>query len=206
MNSDVKLAVAHAGNVLTIPVTALRVERDVATTAPILGISEEELREQLRPKQPAAAAGGTAAAPAPATMTLPGGRTVELPPGVDAAQVRALMDKRRAGQALTAQEQQLMRSVFRGMGGGTGGAAAAGTTVRLADDYWVVLDRDGKYVVAPVRTGLTDLDRVEVLSGLTEKDKVLLLPSSSLVEVQEQLQKFISGRGGLPGMQRRQEN
>jgi len=51
-----------------------------------------------------------------------------------------------------------------------------------------------------VATGVTDLDRVEVTSGLAEGDVVLVLPSSSLLETQERLQNFMRGRGGIPGI------
>jgi len=45
-----------------------------------------------------------------------------------------------------------------------------------------------------VKTGLTDLEYSEVVSGLQPGDKVLLLPSTSLYEQQERLQEFISTR------------
>jgi hypothetical protein len=47
---------------------------------------------------------------------------------------------------------------------------------------------------------VTDLDRVEITSGLAEGDVVLVLPSSSLLETQERLQNFMRGRGGIPGI------
>jgi hypothetical protein len=54
-----------------------------------------------------------------------------------------------------------------------------------------------------IRTGLTDLDQTEVVSGLTEQDTVLVLPSASLVQAQKDFQnrfKSMTG-GGLPGLQ-----
>jgi hypothetical protein len=49
----------------------------------------------------------------------------------------------------------------------------------------------------------TDLDRVEVLDGLDDKQTVLVLPSSSLVETQQDLQQFINRRiGAVPGIRR----
>jgi len=52
-----------------------------------------------------------------------------------------------------------------------------------------------------VRAGLTDLDMVEIISGLDESDRVLLLPSAHLVETQEQLQSWINRRvGSVPGL------
>jgi hypothetical protein len=52
----------------------------------------------------------------------------------------------------------------------------------------------------PVETGVTDLDRVEITAGVSEGDEVLLLPTASLVEVQQQIQDFSSRRGGIPGL------
>jgi hypothetical protein len=53
-----------------------------------------------------------------------------------------------------------------------------------------------------VTTGLTDLDFIEVTSGLTEKDTVLLLPSASLVQSQQDFKNRFSSMtgGGLPGL------
>ena len=36
--------------------------------------------------------------------------------------------------------------------------------------------------------------------GLVEGDRVLLLPSASLVETQQQIQNFAARRGGIPGI------
>ena len=55
-----------------------------------------------------------------------------------------------------------------------------------------------------IRTGLTDLDYSEVVDGLQESDSVLILPSASLVQSQEESRERINritGGGGLPGMQ-----
>jgi len=57
-----------------------------------------------------------------------------------------------------------------------------------------------------IRTGLTDLDYIEVVSGLTEHDTVLVLPSASLLNAQRDMQqrmRNITG-GGLPGVQQQQ--
>ena len=54
-----------------------------------------------------------------------------------------------------------------------------------------------------IRTGLTDLDYIEVVSGLTEQDTVLVLPSASLLNAQRDMQqrmRNVTG-GGLPGVQ-----
>jgi HlyD family secretion protein len=136
MNVDVKFDVAHRERVLAVPITALRTERDIATTAKLLGLD---------------------AAAVQATVTVaPGG------------------------------EDKAMH--------------ANGAATRFGGSFWVVADRQGAFVPVPVQTGMTDLEQVEVTAGLAEGDKVLLLPSSSLVEAQERLQNFVSSRSGLPGM------
>ena len=55
-----------------------------------------------------------------------------------------------------------------------------------------------------VQTGLTDLDHSEVISGLEPTDSVLILPSQSLVQSQDEARERmnrITGGGGLPGVQ-----
>ncbi len=55
-----------------------------------------------------------------------------------------------------------------------------------------------------IRTGLTDLDYSEVVEGLQPTDSVLVLPSASLVQSQQETQERINrvtGGGGVPGMQ-----
>ena len=91
------------------------------------------------------------------------------------------------------------------------GAAAAGAQVRSRDGdragamqlgrgLWVVAVRDGRETPTPVETGITDLDRVEITGGLAEGSEVMLLPTASLVEIQQQIQDVASRRGGIPGL------
>jgi HlyD family secretion protein len=87
---------------------------------------------------------------------------------------------------------------FGGSGGSatpTIGAAGAGNYL-FTGDYWVVALRGDKLVPTAVKTGLTDLEYSEVISGLEPGDRVLLLPSASLYEQQERLQQFITERVG----------
>ena len=66
--------------------------------------------------------------------------------------------------------------------------------------------KDGKPAPVRVRTGLTDMDYSEVVSGVGENDTVLLLPSASLVqqqaEMRDRMQRFAGG--AVPGMQQQQ--
>jgi hypothetical protein len=122
---------------------ALRTNRDIASTAVILGIEEADLRAMLKRGGESGKAGG---------------------------------DVRRAN----------------------------GTDYRFGGNFWVVMSADP--VAGPdirkVRTGITDLDRVEIVDGLEESDPVLVLPSSHLVETQQDLQNFLNQRIGIPGIQR----
>src|SRR5690606_7797853 len=93
-------------------------------------------------------------------------------------------------------------------GGGFPGAAQGGSHVtesaeggsyQFGGEYWVVALRNNSPVTVKVVTGLTDLEHSEVISGLEAGDRVLLLPSTSLFEQQEQLQRFISERFSTSG-------
>ena len=68
--------------------------------------------------------------------------------------------------------------------------------------YIVFVLRQGKPTPVTIRTGLTDLDYIEVQSGLTEQDTVLLLPSASLVQAQQDFKNRFQNMtgGGLPGL------
>lgn len=192
MNAEVDISIARSVDVLTVPIMALRTKRDIPSTALILGMDEAELRSKLKSGAEPAAAAETA------TVTI-GDRTVVLPPGVDAETVRGIAEKRRSGAELSADERQLMSRVFQNQDKKP--HEKTSTDYRFGGNFWLVTETNGSYGIVNVRAGLTDLDRVEIIRGLNENDKVLILPSTHLVETQEQLQKFISARvGGVPGI------
>ncbi|MDH4108330.1 MAG: efflux RND transporter periplasmic adaptor subunit [Gammaproteobacteria bacterium] len=197
MNAEVEISIAKASSALTVPVGALRTDRDVVATAGIIGMSESALRARLD-AQKDDAGGVTAEEQRGATLALPG-RTIELPPGVEPDAVQKAMEKRRSGASLSADEQALLRSVF---AGGGRESARPEADYRFGGSFWVVVEAaGGSRDVRVVRTGITDLDRVEIVEGLAESDRVLILPSAHLVETQEQLQQFINRRvGGVPGI------
>src|SRR5947199_139897 len=88
-------------------------------------------------------------------------------------QVRAAMQKRFSGGQLTPAEQAMLRQVFSQMGGGNraggGGMNPNRRGGAFASSYIVFALRNGKPTPVQIRTGLTDLDYMEVLSGLTDK-------------------------------------
>ena len=199
MNADVEVTVARRDDVLTIPVIALRTERDIVATAGIIGMSEAKLRGELNPGDGGSKADSDDADP-PVTVTMRG-RTIELPPGIEPAKIREIMQKRRSGQSLSPSEQGIMQRLIRNSGDQSNEGEGDTPDYRFGGDFWVVVDHEGESRIVNVRAGLTDLDRVEIISGLGESDKVLLLPSAHLVETQERLQRFITRRiGGVPGI------
>jgi hypothetical protein len=111
----------------------------------------------------------------------------------------------RSGAEPTAAERALLAQVFgRSLrsGGGGGGGGARGSRNGSGNNYLVFVRRAGRVIPVPIRVGLSDQDYVEVTAGLTEKDTVLILPSASLVQAQQQFrQRFqnVTG-GGLPGL------
>ena len=197
MNAEVEISIAKSENTMTIPVMALRTSRDIESTAAILGRTEDDIRNAL------SAGGGDPVAVAPGaneTIELRG-QTIALPQGVKAADFRILIQKRRDGGSLTDAEQKLMRSVFQGIGSQQGASnSRPKTDYRFGGEFWVVIDSD-QQEIRKVTTGVTDLNRVEIVSGLEESDRVLVLPSSHLIETQQDLQNFIKRRGGgVPGI------
>jgi HlyD family secretion protein len=219
MNADVEIHVGRRDGVLAVPVNALRTPGDVSSAAEVLGLSMDKVQQDLAQAtpQPAAdpgparAGGDSAAHEAPAsgnTMTLPNGRVIPLPAGVTEAQVRAIFQKRMSGEQPTDQERAILRKVFQGMGGrgaaggGAGARQPAAPDTRFGGRYIVFVRRGGETRAVNISTGLSDLDYSEVVSGLTDQDSVLILPSASLVQSQQQFKERIQrvAGGGIPGM------
>ena len=182
MNAEVEIQIASRDSVPTIPTLALRVPDDIAATAAMLGIPEDEMRRQLGDPDAAATGGGGAAA--------------------GQERIRALFMKQRSGEALTADEQTLLaearsrRQSGRGGSGSSRGGSSATSPYEFGGSFWVVTMQNGRPEPRAVRTGLTDLQYSEIVAGLAPGDEVLLLPSTSLFEQQAFLQERIQQRFG----------
>jgi HlyD family secretion protein len=119
MNAEVQIEIANRDGVPVVPTAALRAESDVPLTAMMLGLDEQQLRKTLWPE-------GAPAGAMPKNVVSFNGRQIELPEGIDAAQVTALMQKRQSGQELTAEERTLMRTVIQQAGGNFAGGGGGG--------------------------------------------------------------------------------
>jgi hypothetical protein len=163
----------------------------------------DQVNAQLAAAAPAAPRGDTAAKPAENTMTTPDGRVVKLPEGVTETQMRAIFAKFRTGEQPTPAERQVlqkMRQLNSGAGGGR--PRPQGNDYQFGGSYVVFLATADGPRAANVRTGFTDLDYSEVVSGLKAGDSVLVLPSASLINSQQEFKKRIQTMtgGGMPGM------
>jgi hypothetical protein len=88
--------------------------------------------------------------------------------------------------------------------GGNGSRSRRNSPQGAGAQYIVFVSRNGRPTPVWIRTGLTDMDYSEVLEGLSPGDSVLVLPSASLVQSQQEMrERFnrVTGGGGLPGMQ-----
>ena len=204
MNADVELVVADRSDVLTVPNAALRTEGDVYVAGGVVGLSEDQVRDML-------AASTLPPRPGQAEGSAPAG-----PPGMseeDRKMLGSIMTKRRNGEELSEEEQAFSRRMMQqfarrgggvgrggpragGPGRGGGGFGGAGAERRSSSvdsqfggDYIAYTLRDDQPVAVRIRTGVTDLDRTEVVIGLDEGDEVLILPSASLIEAQEYFQQ-----------------
>ncbi len=134
MNAEVIINIAHAENVLAVPTMALRTDRDLATTAAVLQISTDELKQKI------------------------------------AASRTSLLKTGQSSDAI------------------------------YGGEYWVLLVRDNDLEPRFVKTGITDLEYSEIISGLEKDEQVLILPSSGLLERQERIQNSLNQRLRPPGM------
>lgn len=222
MNADVQMHVGQRQDVLAVPNAALRTERDAGSAAMVLGISDDQLQTMLatareerdRAAQAARPAGDSVQATQAAARPPASGNTIEfmgrqipLPEGVDAAEVRAAMGRMQSGQG-TAADRALMGRLRPqgGGGGGMGGGQPRQSAVefQFGGNYIVFVNRNGQPTPVYVQTGLTDLDYSEVVRGLTANDSVLMLPSASLLQAQEEWRERMqrmTGGSGVPGMQ-----
>jgi HlyD family secretion protein len=231
MNAEVEIHIGSAPGVLAIPNAALRTQRDYASAARVLGLDVETVRQQLADArehqsdqaQRTTLGGNTVAdsseetpatTPAQSNTISIRGREVQLPPDIKREQIMPILSKMENGgfQNLTADERALLGRVMRPAGGsggrgGFGGRDAGNRSenhYQFGGEYIVFVMKQGVPTAALIQTGLTDLDYSEVRSGLTASDTVLILPSASLLQNQQEFQERINRMtgGGLPGVSR----
>jgi HlyD family secretion protein len=182
MNAEVEVHVGRRDDVLAVPNAALRTQRDVSSAAQVLGLSPEEVQKQLaaaRPSRPARPEGSGDSA---GTGDSTGHASLGASPGPNGSPGSNGGSFRR----------------------GFGGRSRRGQPQGVGAQYIVFVTRKGRPTPVWIRTGLTDMDYSEVLEGLEASDSVLVLPSASLVQSQQDMrERFnrVTGGGAVPGMQ-----
>ena len=222
MNAEAEVHVGERRGVLAVSNSALRTQRDVASAAAVLGLDPAAVQQQLAAsdsaQRAAPAAGGdtgnraslgASSAAAKRTVNVMG-REMNLPDGVTEAQLLALFQKMRTAggpsglSGADAALFQKFRNANPQAGQGRRGGTQSGPDTRFGGQYIVFVKRPEGPKPVWIRTGLTDLDYSEVVDGLQASDSVLILPSASLVQSQQDSRERINritGGGGLPGMQ-----
>jgi HlyD family secretion protein len=198
MSANVRIGVGERMGVLAVPNAALRTERDVASAASVLGLGEEEFKGMLEAAKTAAAPPNVTPSPdAGAELPATNGKAPDAgaPQGASAA---GQGGARGGAGGQTGRGGAGGQTGRGGAGGGRGGRG--GGDAMSGGKYIVFVMKDGKPAPVYVQTGLTDLDYSEVKSGLNEGDQVLMLPSASLIQGQQNLQQRMNRMGGgLPG-------
>ena len=176
MNSTVEVVTDQAENAILVPVRA--VEWRVASALPMGDTTRDGLRaEGTR------ADGDTSGAAGRRVRRVGDGPPRGMPaePG---------------GQAM------IMRQG--GRSGSTGGAefAMSGTNGRGAGIPMVQIRRDGKETWVPVKTGLTNVDEIQIIEGVAEGDTVVYSLSSGAMQARSQFMDRMRTNNALPGMRR----
>lgn len=199
MNAEVKINIARAEDVLSIPTIALRSERDITTTANVLGMSESELRAKITVKTEDSTQNSSDKIPTQETVNIRG-REVPIPEGVDSGLIKSAMEKRRNGETPSDTERQAMRKIFQSLENQENNQGTSSLDYQFGGDYWVLLVVNQELIPIPVKSGITDLEYSQIIDGINENDQVLILPSSGLIERQERMQERLNQRMSLPGM------
>jgi HlyD family secretion protein len=185
MNAEVEVHVGRRDDVLAVPNAALRTQRDVGSAAQVLGLSPDEVQKQLAASRPAGSNG------------TPRGPRDSLASGDSAAHVTL-------GATPTPKGPTASGSAAASARRGFGARSRRGQAQGVSSQYIVFVSWNGRPTPVWIRTGLTDMDYSEVLEGLSPSDSVLVLPSASLVQSQEDMrERFtrVTGGGAVPGMQ-----
>lgn len=193
MNAEVQVEVAQRQDVVLVANAAVVAMTEATAAGAVLGLSEDEVREAMRARPPAARdpADGEAAADGQAG---------------EQEDCQSLMARARADRgSLSEEDRARVRECFQAMGGGPGmgGGMGAGARTGGSDEARpaVVFVETGQGPQARlVQLGLNDWDRTEVVSGLEAGEEVILVSVARLRQQQQDMQDRIRERSSvIPG-------
>jgi len=188
MSAEVTIQVARSEDAITVPTQAVHPPGDAWDVARLaLGLEQDTYRRLLagnRPQEAGSNGDGQAGATDGETLS-------QLTP----AQRDSLRERFRSGQ-MSPEEMRRVREQFQRLREESQRSSGPKEAVVFAL-------REGELVPVPVRTGVTDWEDIEVVSGLEAGDSVALLPTAALLRDQaELLARFQRFRSGVPGMRR----
>ena len=196
MNGEVVMEVLRKDNVLAIPSEAVRSMRDASTVAPVLGLKPEAIRTAAQASF-ASRGAGPARGTGGAGDTARAGRRARRAGG-DSAGTASSTRRRFASLAQGAGapgRAGAMQGPGAGAGGG-GGGAGAGRGGRGQMQIAFVKKND-EYTPRPIRTGISDFEYTEVVSGLEQGEQVALVGVAVLQAPRDAQQARIrAGQGG----------
>ncbi|MBD3297352.1 MAG: efflux RND transporter periplasmic adaptor subunit [candidate division Zixibacteria bacterium] len=172
MNAEVEIHVGSVENALAIPTAALTSPQDLNVVAPMVGLTPEQVQEQLSQSDQSERKDAT-----PDSADTADGQMAKRPSEGNSERPRGNWSGQHSGR--------------RPMGGRPGGG-------RRGPDgsYVVVAVRNGQPTATRIRTGLTDFSYIAVLDGLNPDDSVLILPTAGLVQSQQRFQDWAQRRAG----------
>ena len=204
MNADVVIEIATRENVVVVPNAAVVGTQDAVAAGAVLGLNEEQVttamnarpngnRAEAQPSGDSAAGRGQlAAAPAGQQTAAPGAQAA----AGSAEDCMALFRRIResgGAQNLSAADRAKMDACRTQMGGGRGrGGQGGGGAARDPDQrpgVVFVAAADGTFAARRVTLGLNDFDYTEVVRGLEEGEKVVMI---SVARLQQQQQEFLN--------------
>jgi len=196
MNGEVLMIMEQRLGVLAIPSDAVRSIREVTTVAPTLGLNPDSVRAQLQAARGGGSGfGGRRGATAASSTASGQGRANTRRGGA------GLSDSARA--ARRAQRMQGGAAQAGGPAGATGQMGGGGAQFGGGGTMNIVFTKkDGKFSPKMVRTGVSDFDYTEVVSGLVEGEQVALLAAAALEAQRQQRNERLrtSGPGALTGL------
>lgn len=182
MNGEVVMEVLRKDNVLAIPSEAVRSMRDASTVAPALGLTPDAIRGAAQASfagrtagQTVAGAGRTGAA---------GGR------GDSATRARRRAERGGGGGSGGA----IPGAGGAGAGGGGGGGGRANMQIAF-------VKKEEEYSPRRIRTGISDFEYTEIVSGLEQGEQVALVGVAVLQAQRDAQQARIRAGQGAGGLQ-----
>ncbi|HWL39253.1 MAG TPA: efflux RND transporter periplasmic adaptor subunit [Gemmatimonadaceae bacterium] len=190
MNGEVEMEVARRDNVLAIPAEAVRSMRDASTVAPALGLNEDAIRNAAQASFASRNPEQTGPGGASGDTSRRAGRGARRAAGDTAGVRRRSAQGGAPGQAGSATSGGAQApaagspgGAATGAGGGGGGRGAMQIAfVKKADDY----------VARRIRTGISDFEYTEVLSGLELGEQVALVGVAVLQAQRDEQQARIA--------------